>query len=344
MVGGVARKSGGSGEAVSPLRYSPPGHNLNPGKPTELDAWARGPFHRRAAYYGAAGLASGAVSLWENSDILVPALGGATVIGGGIFGSAYAVARRITDAQLARIREYQALHPPPPPPSRNMPSYAMAPYRRRPTAARAIRSYQRKRATKLIRRTVFRMAEMKHVETALSSSAFQASPYSTSLVLCSQGTTVSTRIANSIRIKKLSLRGYVTCNASAVRDVVRILVVLDNQPNGAAPTVSGGGGILQSTSAQSNYNLDMVSHGMGPQRYRILLDRVIVLNQPFATTATQTVFFKRSWTLDIPVTYQSNAGTVSDVGSKNIQFIALSTTATNTASLTGEAQMCFIDA
>lgn len=224
-------------------------------------------------------------------------------------------------------------------------SSAVVPYRRRSYGpARAVRRYQRQRATKLIRRTVFRMAEMKHVETALSSSAFQASPYSTSLVLCSQGTSVSTRVANSIRIKKLSIRGHVTAAATAPRDVVRLLVVLDNQPNGAAPTVSGGGGILQASTVQSNYNLDMVAHGMGPQRYRILMDRVIVLNQHAAATLTQTAFFKRSWTVDIPVTYQSNAGTVSDVGSKNIQFIALSLNATNTATLVGEAQMCFIDA
>lgn len=228
----------------------------------------------------------------------------------------------------------------------SMPSYGMAPYRRggrRPSVGRAVRSYQRRRATRLIKSTVFRMAEMKHVSTALSSSTLQATPLNQSLCILSQGTAQGTRIGNNIRIKRINLRAYVTANASAVRDVVRVLVVLDNQPNGAAPTVSGANGVLIAQTVESGYNLDTVSHGMGPQRYRVLFDRVVVLNQQYATQ-TKTAYLKRSWSVDMPVVYQSNAGTIADLTTKNISVIAFSTTATNQASITGAGQICYIDA
>lgn len=220
---------------------------------------------------------------------------------------------------------------------------AMVPYRRR-TVGRAASSYQRKRARNLIRKTVFRMAEMKHLDTGLASSTMQAAAYSAPITLITQGTAVNNRIANQVRVKRIYLRGYVTAAAGAPRDVVRVMLVLDNQPNGAAPTVSGSNGILKSLAVDSNYNLDLVAHGMGPQRYRILMDRVIVLNNNDAATVTKTVYFKKSWSVDIPITYQSNAGTISDLGSKNIQFIAFSTTSGTLASVAASAQLCFIDA
>lgn len=228
----------------------------------------------------------------------------------------------------------------------SMPSYAMTPYRRAGRGrgvGRVVRSYQRRRAQQLIKRTIFRMAEMKHISTALSSSTLQATPLNQSLCLLSQGTATGQRIGNGIRVKRINLRAYVTGSASAVRDVVRVLVVLDNQPNGAAPTVSGAGGVLMATTVEAGYNMDTVSHGMGPQRYRVLFDRVIVLNQNMATS-TKTAYLKRSWSVDIPVVYQANAGTISDLTSKNISVIAFSTTATNQASITGAGQICYIDA
>ena len=97
----------------------------------------------------------------------------------------------------------------------------------------------------------------------------------------------------------------------------RFLLVLDSQTNGAAPAITD---VLTSVSTLAYPNLNNRS------RFRILLDKTVVLNasaEPFSHT-----FEKHFLPLNIAVTYNAgNTGTVADIATNSLYFIALGTQA-----------------
>jgi len=143
-----------------------------------------------------------------------------------------------------------------------------------------------------------------------------------------EGNTDQTRVGNRITVKSVMLRGRVLLPSATdnllTSQIVRIIVYLDRQANGATAAV---GDILASADFRSFNNLD------NSDRFRTLAETTIDLNaQGAAATAaafafgevTQSFFLKAKLNLDFK--FKGNAGTVADLSGNNIGVLAISQT------------------
>ncbi len=148
-----------------------------------------------------------------------------------------------------------------------------------------------------------------------------------------QGVTESTRVGRKCVITNINWRYDVTIpeqDAAATPlegDVVRVILYLDKQCNGATATTTG---ILESDDYQSFNNLANKS------RFRILMDRTHTLNvQALASDGAGVVsspafilsdsFFKKC---SIPIEFDSTAGAITEVRSNNIGVLLVGQTGT----------------
>lgn len=221
--------------------------------------------------------------------------------------------------------------------------------RKRSRAAVGANSVVPTRAKTAVRRYVKtcmkREAEKKHVTTSDSGIAPGATgTFGTSLVAMSQGSTAVTRVGAQINVIAVSCWGYATLPAASTGDLIRCILILDHQPNGANPAVTD---VLEAANFLSPYNLDKVgSSSAGPARFRILADKTYDLNAPSAIvatgTATKYVHFRANAKVDLQVHYAGNAGTVSDLVKNNLIWLYLTGNASTTA-VNVRSQICYTD-
>ncbi len=149
-----------------------------------------------------------------------------------------------------------------------------------------------------------------------------------SVLTIAQGTTESTRIGRKITIRHIAWRWFVELpaitNSANTSDIVRVILYLDRQINGATATVTG---ILETSNYQSFNNLANKS------RFRILTDRTYTIQSTSAagndTTNTwgeanleDSVFLK----VNIPIEYDNTFtdGRLTTMRSNNIGVLLLS--------------------
>ncbi len=143
----------------------------------------------------------------------------------------------------------------------------------------------------------------------------------------SQGVTESERIGRKCRIKSINWRWDLLLPGTATRaetsDVVRILLYLDKQANGATATVTG---ILESADFQSFNNLS------NKGRFRTLMDRTYNLSASAGSgrgttdtldygefTLQDSTFLK----VNIPVEFSGTTGAIGEIRSNNIGVLAI---------------------
>ncbi len=172
-----------------------------------------------------------------------------------------------------------------------------------------------------------------------------------SLVLIGQGQTESTRIGRKCTITNIGWRGEVQLILSATAAVtpaqaVRFMIVLDKQCNGAAPTVTGDGGVLESANFQSFNNL------ANKGRYFVLYDKTVQLNAQAAAgdgATNDTAPLKRGFTFfkkcNIPMEYSgtANPSIIDEVRTNNIFGIMIAGTSAASASLDSKFRFRFTD-
>ncbi len=150
-----------------------------------------------------------------------------------------------------------------------------------------------------------------------------------SVIKIAQGTTESTRVGRKCTIRNIGwkfeilLNGTAAANINAV-DVLRVILYLDRQCNGATATATE---ILESDDYQSFNNLS------NKQRFYTLMDRTYDLNQTAAAgngTANDTAprilsdsFYKK---VNIPVEFSSTTGAITEIRSNNIGVMLISKT------------------
>ncbi len=150
-----------------------------------------------------------------------------------------------------------------------------------------------------------------------------------SVNLIAQGVTESTRVGRKCCIKKInwrfSLEKVSTTVLTSGDEIIRVMLYLDKQCNGATATVAG---ILASDDYQSFNNLANTA------RFTILMDRTYAMNNPtntvlagpiyaYGTMNIQDSFFK---TVDIPLEFGGVAGIITEIRSNNIGVLVLSKT------------------
>ncbi len=145
-----------------------------------------------------------------------------------------------------------------------------------------------------------------------------------------QGTTESTRIGRKLKIQSIGWRYHMTLGttgtATATSDIVRIMLYLDKQANGATATVTG---ILESADYQSFNNLANKS------RFTILMDRTYAFSAPAGSGrgSTDTLSYGEHTIEDsywkkcnIPIEYDNSftTGVIGTIRSNNIGVMTLS--------------------
>nr|UOF78339.1 capsid protein [Cressdnaviricota sp.] len=146
------------------------------------------------------------------------------------------------------------------------------------------------------------------------------------------GDTGQTREGQSIRMDSLLVRYQLTLNASATITAVRAIILLDTQPNAAAPTAAQ---VLDTTGSMvSPLNIDYGS------RFKIISDKVFGLDN----VSKKIIEFKRFIKLKDHAKYNTaNNGTIADITTNSLYLMHYSSEVTNTPTLSYFIRLRFID-
>lgn len=146
-----------------------------------------------------------------------------------------------------------------------------------------------------------------------------------------QGTTASTRIGRRIQMKSIEFKLFVQADSTALTNVTRYAIVLDKQSNGAAPAFTD---IYDAAAPTALRNIS------NKARFWVLYDsglQVCIGNSATAAQGTDNTIrplelYKR---INIPVQYNAgSAGTVGDIQTNGLFFVAIGNIAAGTADAT----------
>ncbi len=159
--------------------------------------------------------------------------------------------------------------------------------------------------------------------TALATTGIITSP---SLNIVPQGTTESQRVGRKMIIKKIGMRFLLQFNSSTTEtaDVVRIIVVLDKQANGAAFAITD---VLETASEGSFNNM------ANKNRFTILMDRYESINK-INDIGTNINEYTQSWSwfksCDIPIEFDNSVttGALTSQTSNNIAVFGITLNST----------------
>lgn len=197
-------------------------------------------------------------------------------------------------------------------------------------------------------------AEKKFIDNTINVAGTHATAFATLLNGSTQGTSASSRVGNKIMIDSLTCRlSYFPQGALAmdtdgeyVTSRVRVMIVVDKQPNGSACAITD---VLSTAGITQPRKLD------NSARFRVLYDRVISCrHQIVHGTAADTVdvagehtFFKINHKFKKPlmVQYLGNTGDVTDIKTNSLYMLTYHTNAGGTAGgITGVARIRYTDA
>lgn len=190
------------------------------------------------------------------------------------------------------------------------------------TPSGTVRLPPKKRAYNRPRRAIARAAlgEWKYLDTPLSST-MNTTTTMTLLNGMQQGPGASQRVGQTITLRSLEIRGYCAADTQAVNgQIVRYLVFLDRQANGAVPAAA--------TDILSTNNVAGMRALTYRKRFKIILDKTYQLGI-FAGDESQAHFhhylkFRRPIKQEFNV---GNAGTVADIATNSMYLLVLGTEA-----------------
>lgn len=171
--------------------------------------------------------------------------------------------------------------------------------------------------------------ELKFKDTtkAATTSAAAGSIFNDTLCGLAEGNTDQTRIGNKVTAKSIMLRGAVQLGAATstanAMDIVRILVYLDKQANGATAAVTD---ILAAADYNAFNNLD------NSDRFRTLAEHSVTVVCPgvvasgaaFTSMAQLSQPFFMKAKLNLAMKYKANNGTILDLAGANIGVLVIS--------------------
>ncbi len=146
-----------------------------------------------------------------------------------------------------------------------------------------------------------------------------------------QGNTTSTRIGASVDLVVWQLNMRLTVNASATNTFVRVLLVQDKQPNGAAFT---------SADLLTSSTVNAMQLPASQNRFVIYVDEVFALAPNWKTNQVKT--------FRVDLNFQTlyglgNAGTIADITSNSLYLCTLSNEATNTPLMSWSSRVWYYD-
>lgn len=176
------------------------------------------------------------------------------------------------------------------------------------------------------------MSELKHSTTNINIIPSGSGTF-TEISSLTQGTGSTQRVGNRVNVSHIEIVGVMSLPVAAAFDVVRMIVGIDKQSDGALPVIAD---VLESNNWAQPYNLDK-----NPSRFRILYDRIFDLTNPSATVTQCVKHFHIKKKLDMVTYYAGNAGTVADVLKNNIFVLCISSAGVGSAFM--NVQYCYYD-
>lgn len=187
--------------------------------------------------------------------------------------------------------------------------------------------------------------EKKYVDNIVAASPTDGVPTATLLNGIAQGDGPDQRNGRQITMKSIQLRLMIspTDGGTAIAGNVRIVLLLDRQPNSAAPTISD---VFTGTNAMTLTNLD------NRQRFQILGDMVYDVGGQINLTAAPVagggfparncVYYRK---YGHTVTYNGTTNAIGSIASNSIYLICLSANSPSTGfQVQGYARVRFTDA
>lgn len=160
------------------------------------------------------------------------------------------------------------------------------------------------------------------------------------------------RVGRKIYMKSLHLRGTVLNIATAVQDVLRIIVYYDSQPNAAAPTFAN---LMQDSNAAAGSTVFSEINLVNRQRFKILKDHQMItpsctntagvltnLAYPQTDNELNFDFFIKLKGLE-SVFNGTNGGTIADITSGALGFVIISGVTNNSWQLTYSTRLRYYD-
>lgn len=204
-----------------------------------------------------------------------------------------------------------------------------------------------------------RTLELKSVDTPSITGALNTTGSFQVLNVPVNGAAFYNRIGNQIEMRSLHLIGGVqaTGNAGTVAgEYVRIMVIYDRQPNGAAPSVAD----VLTSYAQAGGTTSTVFDHLNPnnkQRFLVLMDDRLSFGNTLKATAANAqtqgaIDYKGETNINrfiklrgLTTTYKASAGAIGDITVGALQIFCLGSTVAGTEgySFTGSARLRFTD-
>ncbi len=157
--------------------------------------------------------------------------------------------------------------------------------------------------------------ERKFIDTQILNTAMSATGTITQLTNLTIGNTDTTRIGSKVTVVGVLLT-YL--QNSDITTNTRVMLVQDKQTNGAVYIPAD---VLQDVTAQ-----DMIvspRNSDNKRRFRVWLDK----NHSFSVAGTGTRYFKKFYKMNLPIRYDSNAGTIADLTSNSLSLLISTETA-----------------
>lgn len=218
---------------------------------------------------------------------------------------------------------------------------------------------KKSKAQPLTKATITRIAKQqiaKSQEVKQISSSSISGPGSTGALvlmpLIAQGLDDGQRIGDSVRIKKIELRQFLSQSTAATAgDLFRTLIVYDKQANGAAPTFAQvitdntAGGYLAIGTPNNVY---ISPGGMGTSRFKILYDKLNVFDQQVALAGTTSQISRENHIvlnkLNLPINYSGTGSTVASIASGSVYILTVGVNNTNVTSSVASWAIDYTDA
>ncbi len=170
-----------------------------------------------------------------------------------------------------------------------------------------------------------------HYIDATASTTATTTPTLVLLNGCATGDTATTRTGQSIKMDRTDLRFQCSVNATSIINYVRIIAVVDRQPNAAAMTAAD---LLVSNTPYSPYTFG------SQQRFVPLYDETFALSTYGPGALTRVV----SLATNQHVTFNTvNGGTIADIVSNSVYLLFLSDQVANPPALTYYSRLWFVD-
>lgn len=194
--------------------------------------------------------------------------------------------------------------------------------------------YRRRRKTPLYKRVrrLERLSERKYINISINDTILSAGPLTQFNLLNGmlQGTSVSQRTGNNIFIKYVNIRVKAVAGGAETGFFLRLGVVQDRQPNGAAPAATD---IWTVDDLLSNRQLNK------SERFKIWADSTL---DSVADSRVLT-WIRYINMRDMKTQYMANAGTVADISKNSLYFYCNAASIANNLTVAGYARVCYYD-